>query len=79
MYCLQGHAAANLVPVVASNRIGTERKSDSSAITFYGGSFVAGATGEILAQAGTDRIEAVWVQAAVQKKLKAYQEVQLVM
>lgn len=51
---MQGHAAANLVPVVASNRIGTERKSDSSAITFYGGSFVAGATGEILAQAGTE-------------------------
>ncbi len=39
------------VPVVASNRIGTEtfEKSD---ITFYGGSFVSGPTGEIVAQVG---------------------------
>ena len=35
---MQGHAAANLVPVVASNRVGTEAAlsvSDST-ITFYG-------------------------------------------
>lgn len=32
---MQGHAAANMVPVVASNRIGTETFAQSS-ITFYG-------------------------------------------
>eukprot|EP00240_Pyramimonas_obovata_P006010 CAMPEP_0118940016 /NCGR_PEP_ID=MMETSP1169-20130426/30388_1 /TAXON_ID=36882 /ORGANISM="Pyramimonas obovata, Strain CCMP722" /LENGTH=325 /DNA_ID=CAMNT_0006884409 /DNA_START=115 /DNA_END=1092 /DNA_ORIENTATION=- len=49
---MQGHAAANLVPLVASNRIGTEeaRHLDSS-ITFYGGSFIADPTGEVVVQA----------------------------
>ena len=37
------------VPLVASNRIGTE-KGDKSSITFYGGSFIAGSTGEIVKQ-----------------------------
>ena len=39
------------LPVVASNRIGTET-FERSHITFYGGSFIAGPTGEIVAQAG---------------------------
>ncbi len=38
------------VPLVASNRIG-EEKAESGSITFYGGSFIAGPTGEIKAQA----------------------------
>ncbi|EIE19286.1 putative carbon-nitrogen family hydrolase putative [Coccomyxa subellipsoidea C-169] len=46
-----GHAGANLVPLVASNRIG-EEKAESGSITFYGGSFIAGPTGEIKAQIG---------------------------
>lgn len=46
-----GHAAANLVPIVVSNRIGTETFSNSS-ITFYGGSFIAGHYGEVLKQVG---------------------------
>ena len=50
---MQGHAAANMVPVVAANRFGTER-GDVSEITFYGTSFIAGPTGEILAEAGTE-------------------------
>ena len=37
------------VPLVASNRVGTE-KADSTSITFYGGSFIAGHTGEIKQQ-----------------------------
>jgi N-carbamoylputrescine amidase len=49
--CMQGHAAANLIPVVASNRIGTETDEDSS-ITFYGSSFIAGPTGQKVAEAG---------------------------
>ncbi len=47
--CMQGHAAANIMPLVASNRIGTE-KQDSSSMTFYGTSFIAGPTGEIIEQ-----------------------------
>ena len=47
---MQGHAAANMVPVVASNRVGTEQGVDSE-ITFYGTSFITGFTGEILAEA----------------------------
>eukprot|EP00887_Chlorella_sp_A99_P003255 scaffold9.g3255.t1 len=48
---MQGHAGANMVPLVASNRIGRE-EFDGSHITFYGGSFIAGPTGEVVAQAG---------------------------
>lgn len=45
-----GHAAANMVPVLASNRIG-EEVFGSSSITFYGSSFVCDHRGEVLAQA----------------------------
>ncbi len=45
---MQGHAAANLLPVCASNRIG--RESDQGvAITFYGSSFIADHTGAVCA------------------------------
>ena len=47
--CMQGHAAANLTPVLASNRIGTET-DDESTITFYGSSFITDGTGQIVAQ-----------------------------
>ncbi len=40
----QGHAASNIVPLIASNRIGTEIEGDFS-ITFYGSSFIADETG----------------------------------
>lgn len=36
----QGHAGANLMPLVASNRIGREEQNDYD-ITFYGSSFIA--------------------------------------
>lgn len=49
--CMIGHSACNLVPVIASNRIGTE-KTDDSTITFYGSSFITDTTGEIIAEAG---------------------------
>jgi N-carbamoylputrescine amidase len=48
---MQGHAGANLMPLVASNRIGIE-EGEACALTFYGSSFIAGPTGEIVAQAG---------------------------
>ena len=47
---MQGHAAANIMPVVASNRIGTE-KGENCTMTFYGSSFIASPTGEIMAEA----------------------------
>jgi N-carbamoylputrescine amidase len=47
---MQGHAAANVMPVVASNRVGTEQ-GDKYTMTFYGSSFIASHTGEIVAQA----------------------------
>jgi N-carbamoylputrescine amidase len=49
--CMLGHAACNLVPVVAANRVGRERLGDSE-IDFYGSSFITDATGEIVAEAG---------------------------
>ncbi len=47
---MQGHAAANVMPLVASNRIGTER-GEKYSLTFYGSSFIAAATGEKVAEA----------------------------
>ena len=57
--CMAGHAAANIMPVMASNRIGTESEDDDSSMSFYGTSFIADETGEIVAQAGAE--EAVLV------------------
>lgn len=48
--CMIGHAACNLVPVIAANRIG-EEKSEGSSIVFYGSSFIANQTGEKIAEA----------------------------
>lgn len=49
--CMLGHAAANLIPVVASNRVGVEEDEDSK-ITFYGSSFIAGPQGNKISEAG---------------------------
>lgn len=45
----QGHAGANLTPVIASNRIGSEEQ-DGYDITFYGVSFIADQFGEKVAE-----------------------------
>lgn len=49
---MRGHAGANVVPVVASNRVGVEHAPEGAEIDFYGSSFIAGPRGEVLAQAG---------------------------
>ncbi len=49
-HAMQGHAAANIMPVLASNRVGLERQGDSE-MTFYGSSFIADETGEIVKEA----------------------------
>ena len=48
--CMQGHAAANVTPLVASNRIGVER-GEKYEMTFYGSSFIADGTGGKVAEA----------------------------
>lgn len=47
---MQGHAAANITPVIASNRVGTETVGNSQ-ITFYGSSFITNEIGEKIAEA----------------------------
>jgi N-carbamoylputrescine amidase len=59
MRVMQGHAGANCMPLIASNRIGIER-GESGEMTFYGSSFIADGTGAIVASLPTDR-EAVAV------------------
>jgi N-carbamoylputrescine amidase len=61
---MQGHAAANLVPVIAANRIGLEQvkpceenAGQSSSLTFYGSSFMTDETGAILEDASRDKEE----------------------
>ena len=48
---MRGHAAANILPVVASNRVGTEVAPDGREVTFYGSSFIADQTGALVAKA----------------------------
>jgi N-carbamoylputrescine amidase len=43
---MRGHAAANIMPLLASNRIGTETAPDGRKVTFYGRSFIADYQGE---------------------------------
>ncbi len=56
---MQGHAAANLMPVAAANRVGEEKVSPSqanggqkSSLNFYGCSFIADNTGEKVVSLG---------------------------
>lgn len=55
---MKGHAAANIIPVIAANRYGLEKVvpceengNQSSALNFYGSSFITDSTGEILQSA----------------------------
>jgi N-carbamoylputrescine amidase len=53
----QGHAAANLTPLIASNRYGVERSlqdPEGLYIRFYGSSFIADSTGAKVAEAGEE-------------------------
>jgi N-carbamoylputrescine amidase len=59
MRTMQGHSAANILPVMAANRYGLETVTpcpengqQSSSLTFYGSSFITDETGDILARAG---------------------------
>lgn len=61
---MAGHSAANIIPVIAANRVGTEivepsleNSHQSSSLTFYGSSFMTDMTGDILESASRDKEE----------------------
>jgi N-carbamoylputrescine amidase len=54
---MRGHAGANILPVAAANRIGSETAPGGTSVTFYGSSFIADQTGALLAKASRDREE----------------------
>lgn len=58
--CIQGHAAANLVPVIVSNRIGKENalRSDQF-INFYGSSFITDHCGAIVTECSRSNEEII--------------------
>lgn len=56
--CMQGHSACNVMPVIASNRVGREdvtadeeNGGQNSSLLFYGSSFITNETGEIIKSA----------------------------
>lgn len=53
---MQGHAAANVVPVIASNRIGIEQ-GETCNLRFFGSSFICDHRGQILQKASEDERE----------------------
>ena len=64
---MMGHAAANIVPVIAANRIGLEtvepcieNGNQSSSLNFYGSSFVTDERGEIVVSASRDKEEILY-------------------
>lgn len=67
---MQGHSASNVMPLVASNRIGTER-GERWEVTYYGSSFITDQTGGIVQQADRER-EAVITATFDLDELRAY-------
>jgi N-carbamoylputrescine amidase len=63
----RSHAVANGCYVAATNRIGLERPVGGAGIEFWGQSFVAGTSGQILAKAGSDREEILLVPVELGK------------
>ncbi len=72
---MQGHAAANMVPLVASNRIGREQATQDAAleITFYGHSFIADYCGEIITEAD-DRSESILLHQFDMAAIRGYRD-----
>lgn len=60
-----GHSAANIIPVIAANRIG-EEIGESCTLTFYGSSFITDHTGEKVAAASRDKEEVLYSEFDVQ-------------
>lgn len=72
---MQGHAAANIMPLIASNRIGVERSThdDDYSITFYGSSFIADHTGDKVQEAN-ESDEATLVHTFDLDEIREYRE-----
>ena len=71
---MMGHSAANIVPVIAANRIGLETVEPSeengnqkSSLKFYGSSFMTDERGEILVEAGSDKEEILYQEYDLDK------------
>jgi N-carbamoylputrescine amidase len=67
---MQGHSAANLVPVIASNRVGVEA-DDGIETTFYGSSFITDHTGGKLAEAPREGEAIIYAEIDLQETAKA--------
>ena len=63
---MQGHAAANIMPVVASNRIGSESVK-GQVNGFYGKSFICNRSGKIIAEASKDKEEIIMAEIDTEK------------
>jgi N-carbamoylputrescine amidase len=63
----RGHAVANGCYVAAINRIGTEKPIGGDGLEFWGQSFVAGTSGQILAKASVDKEEILLVPVDLDK------------
>lgn len=63
----RSHAVANGCYVAAPNRIGLERPAGGDGVEFWGQSFVAGTSGQILQKAGVDREEVMVVPVDLAK------------
>ena len=66
---MQGHSAANVLPVAAANRIGTEcvgpceeNGGQTSSLAFYGSSFLTDATGKIVAGASREKEQIIYAE-----------------
>ena len=71
---MMGHSAANIVPVIAANRIGLETVEPSeengnqkSSLNFYGSSFMTDERGKILVEAGSDKEEILYQEYDLDK------------
>ncbi|WP_026653011.1 N-carbamoylputrescine amidase [Butyrivibrio proteoclasticus] len=69
MRTMQGHSAANIIPVAAANRIGKEDVTPSeenggqtSSLTFYGCSFLTDPLGDVVAKASRDKEEIIYAE-----------------
>ena len=64
----RGHAIANNLPVISSNRVGLEKDNSSNMATlFWGSSFITGQQGEVLTEAATDKEEVIVTELDLDK------------
>ena len=71
---MQGHSAANITPVIAANRVGTEKvypceenNNQSSSLCFYGSSFMTDETGEIISSADRTSETVIYAEYDLEK------------